>query len=739
MIELLLAVLGACFTALASLALGFIFLRSLCVSLTRLEEFLFAFFSGCACFSLLIFLLTALHGAYTPVFVAAGLVAIAVWLKGFGHSRAGYETVAPIPKLWLALAIGLCLPYTLLYVSHALAPEYSYDGYMYHLALVGTYFREHHFRVIRTNMYASLPEGLEMLYLAAFSIGRHSAAATTHLLLFFATAIAIVSFGLRFQVAKAAIAAMVLFYLAPIVGYDGCVSYNDVALAGATFMVFYALQLWALEPRQDKLLLLAGIAAGFAAAIKYTGFMAPLFAAAFVLWKSVRNGGNVRRRLVLVVVPAAILIAPWLVKNAIEVHNPLSPFANRIFPNPYVHISFEEGYRHSMAHLNNVTLSEIPVEVTLKGARIQGLIGPVFLLAPIALFALASPLGRQVLLAFAIFLLPYFGNIGTRFLIPSLPFLCLGLSMILASWRACLIPVLLFHWWASWPSIVKNYAPYANGPDAAVKVRWDEAVRQNSEYVILWSHIPGYGMARYIDEHLPLSARILQFDSVPGAYMRQQIDSFYTAAKNEKATYLLWSGVLPDRQPIVKTSFHFRARPLRSILLEQNGAGKEELWRIADVHVYLGGVEIRRNSDWRIDSRPFPWDAGLAFDSDPLTVWQSWEHLKPGMFIRAGFGKPESVDQVDVIGPPQKAVRVILKGESEGGEEVVLSREPVATAIPLPAGYIAKIGPELKRLGYTHLVIGESQPCYKEIVADPKAWGMRFVVKLGEDGLFALD
>ena len=739
MIELLLTILGACFTALASLALGFILLRRLSVPLTRLEEFLFAFFSGCALFSLLVFFLTAVHGAYTPVFVAAGLAAIAVWLKYFRHGRTAYATAAPIPKLWLAFAIVLCFRYTLLYVSHALGPEYSYDGSMYHLALVATYFREHHFPIITTNMYASLPEGLEMLYLAAFSIGRHSAAATTHLLIFFATAAAIASFGLRFQIAKAAIAAMVLFYIAPIVGFDGSVSYNDVALAGAVFMMFYALQLWVRDTAQNKLLVLAGLAAGFAAAIKYTAFIAPLFAAAFVLWKSARGTGNVKRRLALIVMPVVILIAPWLVKNTIEVHNPLSPFANRIFPNPYVHISFEEGYRHSMAHLNGVTLPEIPVQVTLKGDKIQGLIGPVFLLAPIALFALMSPMGRQVLLAFGVFLIPYFGNIGTRFLMPSLPFLCLALAMVLSSWRACLIPVLLLHWWLSWPRLVQKYAPYGNGPDAPKAVSWDEALREQPEDIVLRLRLSGYAMARYINRRLPSSARILQFDSVPGAYMRQRIDGFYHAAENEKATYLLWSGVFPDRQPTVKTTFRFSAQALRSIRLEQTGADKEETWRVAGVHVYLGGAEIPRSPEWKIGSRPFPWDAGLAFDSDPLTVWQSWEHIKPGMFLTAEFGRPVSIDQVDVIGPPQNSIRMILKGESKAGGEVTVSRDAATTTIPLPADYIRKIGPELRKLGYTHLVIGESQPCYKEIAAAPEAWGMKLVTKLGGDSLFALE
>ena len=49
-------------------------------------------------------------------------------------------------------------------------------------------------------------------------------------------------------------------------------------------------------------------------------------------------------------------------------------------------------------------LSEIPVEATLRGERLTGLLGPVFLLLPFALLALKRRDGRRLLLAGAVFL-----------------------------------------------------------------------------------------------------------------------------------------------------------------------------------------------------------------------------------------------------------------------------------------------------------------------------------------------
>ncbi len=39
------------------------------------------------------------------------------------------------------------------------------------------------------------------------------------------------------------------------------------------------------------------------------------------------------------------MIAPWLLKNWIYFQNPVAPFFNRQFPNPFVMVGFEQTYR----------------------------------------------------------------------------------------------------------------------------------------------------------------------------------------------------------------------------------------------------------------------------------------------------------------------------------------------------------------------------------------------------------
>lgn len=731
------AVVGAAFTAFSCQTLGLCIVRKLAIPVSRLEEYLFAFFAGAATFSLLIFTLLVVHAGYALAVVATGLGCIALWVFRFRGKQAYTAMPCRVPKLWFVLVLALCARFTFLYLSRAIGPEYSSDGSTYHLALVYEYFRKAHFPVITTNMYASFPAGLEMLFFAAFSIGRHSAATLVHLCFLFAEAAALVIFGLRFQAAKAAIGAMALFYMTPIVGFDASVAYNDVALSAAGFVMFYALQLWSAQKDNNRLLILAGLFAGFAGAIKYTGFFAPLFAIAYVLCAGRRHPEKWKARLVMVTMPAVLLIAPWLVKNTVEVHNPVSPFANRLFPNPYTHISFEEGYRARMAHYNQMSRAGIPREVAFNGAQLQGIIGPIFLLLPLAFFALTSPLGRRLLIVGLFFLLPYFGNIGTRFLIPAMPFLALALCMVLESWRACLLPVVLLQFLVSWPQITQIYAPLAMGLDLP---RWDESLREASEEWTLRRRLPGFAMAQYIDKHLPLSARLLEFGGLPGSYMRQQIDDFYEGAQNQKASHLLWMGAYPETRPTERHIFQFSPRQLQCVRIEQAGKDKQELWKVAEVRFFLNGHEVVADPEWKLSSKPNPWDVRLAFDGNPVTMWQSWEGLWPGMYLEARFQKPISIDRVELDSPPdQSKVRMIVKGEAAGQGTMTLADASATEHLASPPDFRKKVTAALRSMGYTYIALGSNQFCYRQLYSDPGGWGMTLVAERGQYALFALD
>ena len=139
-----------------------------------------------------------------------------------------------------------------------------------------------------------------------------------------------------------------------------------------------------------------------------------------------------RKAVLPVAACAALMMAPWLLKNWIYLQNPVAPFFNRQFPNPYVMAAFEDTYRRLLAMYHLKSRWEIPMQVTVYGS-LSGLLGPVFLLSPLGLLALRRREGRQLLLAALVFGVNYFSNIAARFLIPPLPFVALAMMLALSA------------------------------------------------------------------------------------------------------------------------------------------------------------------------------------------------------------------------------------------------------------------------------------------------------------------
>ena len=314
------------------LAAGKLVLQLVRAKLTRLEEYFLGFVIGAACLSTIVLALTAAGQAHRGVFLAVGLIIIALAIRRGALRFSTIRGDAP----WKVVFGLLFAAYGVLYLGNALQPETSPDGVAYHVALVARYLREHHLPRITTNFTANYPEGLEMLFLFAFAFGKHTAAAMVHFLFLLMAPLGLLAYGRRIGSPLAGVVGALLFFISPIVGKTGSSAYVDIALACAVFAVFLLLEIWRQEPR-NGLLVLIGICGGFAYAIKYTGGLAILYALGVVLFK-VRK----IRPAILVTVSSLAIAAPWILKNAIMVRNPVSPFANTIFPNPYLSVWLEK-------------------------------------------------------------------------------------------------------------------------------------------------------------------------------------------------------------------------------------------------------------------------------------------------------------------------------------------------------------------------------------------------------------
>jgi hypothetical protein len=718
-VQALAILFGALFTIATCLASGRLLLRG-----TSADAGI-AFVTGAAALSLAVFGLCAIGAVFPGVFLALGVGLIAV-SRPFSWFARGKH--APWRTLHCAV-FALFLLYFVVYLCHAMAPEASPDGTTYHLSLVSQYFRGHGFHRITTNIYANLSQGIEMLFLFAFAFGQHSAAALVHLAFLLALVWQMYHYGRESGFALAGVCAAFLVFASPVVGIDAASAYNDVAVAAIAFTLFRLLAIWD-QRRELPLLVAIGLVAGFAYAAKYTAALAIPYAVGYVAWKSRRM-----RDVALVAGCAALLVIPWMAKDWIWVGNPLSPFFNHWFPNQYVTISFEKEYRSYLTHYDLFSPWQIPLQATTYG-KLSGSLGPVFLLAPIAVLGLLWRPGRHLWLATLVFGIPYFTNIGTRFLIPPLPFVALLMALVLSRVPMLAVAVLLVHAVLSWPSIVPKYAR-----DDAWRfhgIPWREALRLRSSDAYLERRLPNYGVVRMIESQTQPGSTVFTIQPIPEAYTTRRVIVQYQSAEGEIAGRILQTGALPEYAPTLRLTFPFTRQSLQAVRVVQGNTGSD-LWTIQELLIFDGTRELPRKPEWRLRARPYPWTIQDAFDNSLVTFWSTGESLRPGMFVEVNFGASIPADAVGIeTAPNQWQVHLRLEGEDSRGQWKLLASAPQQTEEARPIGLRKAVAAELKRRGIDYLLLFDRDDGAADLRRNPARWGIRQVGAYQDARLYAI-
>jgi hypothetical protein len=768
-------VFGAAFTAAVCWSLGRLLFARMRIALSRIEHDLLAGITGAPLLSLLVFALCATGLARVPVMWIVGLSALAACWRwggiaaGPGITRAVFPA---LPRLWRWI-IGLPVAfYGVIYLANSIAPENSPDGMAYHLGLVYRYFRQYGFGRLTTNMYGNLSQGVEMLFLFAFSFGRNAAAATVHCCFLFALPLMLLSYGRRIGRPVAGACAGMLVYLSPLDGIDGVSAYNDVALAAVAFATYYLLEIWRErsqahnQPQNDALLIPIGLLAGFCFAIKYTGFVAPMYASAVLVWE-LAIGGMVPWRiqfhrlsppgtgfrfawervspekrvlrpkvmgmphavycLATLVAMTSIMALPWLVKNWIVLGNPVSPFLNRLFPNPFTHVTFEDDYLRYFRSYDLPSLKPLFWMLTVKG-QLGGQIGPVFLLAPLALLTLRLREGRHLLLALLFFLLPYPQNLGARFLIPVLPFAAMGIALALEFSQATLAILVMAAAFLAWPRTIDKYRS-AGGGWQIEKVPWQAALGIVPQDTFLLKRSGSWVTARMLDQYVPRGKRVWSTSPVAEAYSTTDVLVNYYSAEGELIQDILTSAQRTDLQPTLNLRYTFPSRTVERLRIVQN-AESDDIWSIGEMRFFLGSQEIRPDGRWKLDAWPFPWDIRLALDRNPTTRWRAWEPSRAGMHVDVDFGGPVELDRVELHGShDQGHLKVQLEAIDAKLER--LEDEPLADLRRMAVATV-------KARGIDYLLVGGDHWLTPSIHGDPEGWGLKLIADRGDAWLMQI-
>ncbi len=240
------------------------------------------------------------------------------WVQG-GLPRAGWER----GLAWAAVALlGMAL-------ALATLPPSKWDTLTYHLAGPQQYVEHGRFYAAPHNHFLGFPQGVETLYAGQLALtGRLSGAGLLHhwmglLMLMIAGGMAARAGG-----RAAGWVAVILLLSAYSIWLELTFAYADLLPAAYGLGALAAVQTWDAEGRRSwRWLVLAGALAGMAMGCKYTAIWLGGALGALVLWLGRRDGARASiQRAAIFGAAAALLVLPWLARNAVWYHNPFYPF-----------------------------------------------------------------------------------------------------------------------------------------------------------------------------------------------------------------------------------------------------------------------------------------------------------------------------------------------------------------------------------------------------------------------------
>ena len=672
---------------------------------------------GAAALSLLIFFLRLSGHAGLRGMLALGVASAAplVWL------RVGSLGWPRLPRIVTAVLVV----YGVFYLVQALAPETRADANAYHLMPAVESLRSGGFGD-QISFYERLPQGMENLFAMAYAVGGSSAAKLVHLALFLATFPLLLEIGRRLGASLEASAIAAAIYLCtPVAGVSGTSAFTDAALVFYTAGALLLLLMWR-EERDDRLLLLAGLAAGFCYSCKITGLLIPVCAGVYLItfrrWKPV----------LWFSAAALLMIAPWMIRNAVEVGNPAAPLLNRYFPNPSFHIATGEQYSKSMRSYGGVALRDVPLEISIGGTKLQGVVGPVFLLAPIALLALRRRNGRIVVILAAVLAVPWFFNMGTRFLMQSLPFLALAMAMAVP--RAAAYALLLIQAIGCAPPLLEQYAP--SYPDL---FPWQAALRLESEPHFLERVSWDYRVAKMIEANTQPADRVFDLYGLQLALLDRQVTGSYQTAVGDNLSTGFEVALLQDRGVLYDQRASFSEQPLKAIRVRQT-ATTEQLWSIHEIELFRGDRKVGNSRRWTLDAWPNSWEAPLGLDQNLVSRWRTWQAARPGMFFELDFGRPETLSAINVVGrSAENEPRLEIYGQRADGTWVQFpAPRTVRPAINLRRSAVKMV----RRAGIRYILApagkGGGGPIGLSMANQPGDWGVEIAAHLDNMYLFKI-
>lgn len=449
------------------------------------------------------------HLLYAPVLACIVAVLAALGMLRLVHLRAWTlraPTRSDVPMIACAAFLVANLP-------RALLPILEHDENVYHLLLPKLYLASHALVLFPWSLGANMPHLVDLSYVFPAAMGGFTAAKVFAYGFTAWTLVGLAPFG-RVMLGSIGPGVLAVLYLSGrLVQWHLGLTYVEPAIGA---LVLCALQcVWQYLERGDgEALAMLGIVLGAACASKYTVW--PFAAVVFAICALVRPPtGRKLAALSVAVALCALLVAPWLVKNAVATGNPIYPNAQRLFGGTHWSTIQDVQFQHEMGYGRGADKDvraylRLPLRLVID--PYTGTLGSASFSAGVMLLLFASmvlPWRRGEfrtilrLLSIAAFVFWCLGSKQSRYLVPFIPVMVVtaGTAFVpLRRFRGALASVTIAVAVAA--LVQMKLQPYPTEPLAdAFTVSRDELLSRN----LCWD------LAQFLNRTVPAEGRVLAF------------------------------------------------------------------------------------------------------------------------------------------------------------------------------------------------------------------------------------
>jgi len=423
---------------------------------------------------------------------------------------------------FMLLAMGFVCFFTLI---GSLSPVLGMDSASYHMQDPKVFIRAHRIIAMPYTRESLWPFLVQMLFTLGLCLKGVVLAKLFHFAFYLSAIFAIYVLCRRYWPRPNSIMAASVFALIPAIFTGTTYAYTDLAVVSYTVMAFYGFFLW-LDTRCNRWFYVAGIMCGFLLGIKITSAIVPVLILFLYLAHTLSAPISNRKKIVPAMIFAAALIAVcgvWYIRSWIVLGNPIYPFAAYLFGGsgyPEQHLRYQTtsgigwGFRQFAVML---------WPLSLYPDRFGGeSIGAIFLifLPMLAFVRKFSRFIRHILvIAFCLYVSWFVVYQYVRFFYPTLIFLSILVSFVFCD--LCEKDPVIRRYSSFLIVLLFCYSAVLSVYHNADKIPVVFGFQSERDYLLKRERT--YGMAEYVNQHLPPEAKVLMMNEVRLYYFDRDI------------------------------------------------------------------------------------------------------------------------------------------------------------------------------------------------------------------------